>query len=208
LEPGKSDQYQEDADRRDKAIAMDKSWRPQLIKRKPPYSLPEPGSESRTWQKDQARRYGEMQVALGNIEVSPKPETGTSKPCRPKKSHKIQSRPSVNIAGISPAAFQINLRKKENLFFTISFFEIDKELESRQEDEFVPGEQQPGETELQWLARVLPEEFKDFADVFSKEASNVLPPYRPYNHKIQIDDPKGPESLGYSPLRQQSTYEL
>jgi hypothetical protein len=141
LEPGKSDQYQEDADRRDKAIAMDKSWRPQLMKRKPPHSLPEPGSESHTWQKDQARRYGEMQVALGNIEVSPKPETGTSKPYRPKESHKIQSRPSVNITGISPAAFQINLRKKENLFFTTSFFEIDKELESRQEDEFVPGEQ-------------------------------------------------------------------
>jgi hypothetical protein len=82
-----------------------------------------------------------MQVALGNIEVSPKPETGTLKPCRPKESHKIQSRPSVNITGISPAAFQMNLRKKENLFFTTSFFEINKELESRQEDEFVPGEQ-------------------------------------------------------------------
>ena len=80
-------------------------------------------------------------MALGNIEVSPKPETGTLKPCCPKESHKIQSRPSVNIAGISPAAFQINLRKQENFFFTISFFEINKELESRQEDEFVPGEQ-------------------------------------------------------------------
>jgi len=82
-----------------------------------------------------------MQAALGNIEASPKPETGTPKPRRPKESHRCQSRPTVNIAGISPAAFQINLRKKENLFFTISFFEIDKELESRQEDEFVPGEQ-------------------------------------------------------------------
>jgi hypothetical protein len=82
-----------------------------------------------------------MQVALGNIEVSPKPETGTSKPCRPKESHKIQLRPTVNITGISPAAFQMNLRRKENLFFTISFFEIDKEIESQQEDEFIPGEQ-------------------------------------------------------------------
>jgi len=54
----------------------------------------------------------------------------------------------------------------------------------------------------------LPEEFRDFADVFSREASNVLPPHRPYDHKIQINNPKGPESLGYSPLRQQSTHEL
>jgi hypothetical protein len=44
--------------------------------------------------------------------------------------------------------------------------------------------------------------------VFSKEASNTLPPRRFYNHKIQIDGPKGVESLGYSALRHQSTEEL
>jgi hypothetical protein len=48
-------------------------------------------------------------VALGNIEVSPKPETGILKPYYPKESYKIQSRPTVNITGISPVAFQINL---------------------------------------------------------------------------------------------------
>jgi hypothetical protein len=39
-------------------------------------------------------------------------------------------------------------------------------------------DQQPEETELQWLKRVLPKEYQEFADVFSKEASNQLPPYR------------------------------
>jgi hypothetical protein len=48
-------------------------------------------------------------VALGNIEVSLKPEIGILKPYRLKESYKIQLRPSVNITGISPAAFQINL---------------------------------------------------------------------------------------------------
>jgi hypothetical protein len=37
--------------------------------------------------------------------------------------------------------------------------------------------------------------------VFSKEASNILPPRQFYNYKIQIDGPKGVESLGYSALR-------
>jgi hypothetical protein len=50
-----------------------------------------------------------MQVALGNIEVSSKPEIGILKLYYPKESYKIQSRPIVNITGISPAAFQMNL---------------------------------------------------------------------------------------------------
>jgi hypothetical protein len=50
-----------------------------------------------------------MQVALGNIEVSPKSEIGILKPYHLKESYKIQLRPIVNIIGILPAAFQINL---------------------------------------------------------------------------------------------------
>jgi hypothetical protein len=64
-----------------------------------------------------------------------------------------------------------------------------------------PEDQQPGETELEWLQRILPPELREYADVFSKEASNELPPRRFYNHKIQIDDPKEIDTLGYSPLR-------
>jgi len=38
-------------------------------------------------------------------------------------------------------------------------------------------------------------------------ASNKLPPHRPYDHKIQLEDPDT-SRIGYSPLRQQSTQEL
>jgi len=44
--------------------------------------------------------------------------------------------------------------------------------------------------------------------VFSKEASNVLPPLRAYNHKIQLHNPEDIDGLGYSPLRKQSTQQL
>ena len=38
-------------------------------------------------------------------------------------------------------------------------------------------------------------------------ASNILPPHRPYDHKIEIE-PGREDTLGYSLLRQQSTAEL
>ena len=94
------------------------------------------------------------------------------------------------------------MKRADNIVFTTSLYEIDRILEEQlsQEADLAEGDQQPDETELQWLQRVLPKDYKDFADVFSKEASNVLPPHRSYDHKIQIDVPKALESLGYSPL--------
>jgi hypothetical protein len=44
--------------------------------------------------------------------------------------------------------------------------------------------------------------------VFSKEASDILPPSRSYDHKIQIDDSQDVKDLGFSLLYQQSTAEL
>lgn len=123
----------------------------------------------------------------------------------------------IDICGISAAAFKMNLRKEENVFFATSLFEIDRELEAREHRtckaidttlEEDASLQRPNETELQWLERILLEELREYADVFSKEASNVLPPHCLYDYKIQIEGLEGPESLGYSPLRQQSTLEL
>src|SRR6202040_2061596 len=34
----------------------------------------------------------------------------------------------------------------------------------------------------------IPEEYHDFADVFSKVKANKLPPHRPYNLKINIEE--------------------
>jgi len=209
LEPSKaSPQHQKDADRRDKLMAMDESWRPQILKRKTLSSLHEPGLRRSTWKEDQAKQYGRMQAALEEISPFPKPGLRNPTTYQTKQRQERWRKPLIDICGISPAAFKANLKRAENTFFTTSLFEIERELGARKDPEPALSEQQQEETELQWLSRVLPEEFREFADVFSKEASNVLPPHRPYDHKIQIDGPKGPESLGYSPLRQQSTYEL
>jgi hypothetical protein len=106
------------------------------------------------------------------------------------------------------------MKRKENEYFHTSIYDISRELESRNElavadeSELRPQDQQPGETELQRLKRLLPEEFRDYSDVFSKDASNVLPPLRAYNHKIQLQNPEDVDSLGYSPLRKQTTQQL
>ena len=55
---------------------------------------------------------------------------------------------------------------------------------------------------------MLPTELKDYADVFSREVSNILAPHQPYDHKIHLDNSEGPGAIGYSPLRHQSTLKL
>jgi hypothetical protein len=42
--------------------------------------------------------------------------------------------------------------------------------------------------------------------VFSKEAADKLPLHRPYDHQIELEG--SPETLGFCPLRKQSTEEL
>ncbi len=117
---------------------------------------------------------------------------------------------AINIVQIGVAAFCTNLRRKENVLFQASLYNIERKIQYRAESELLlsPDDQQIGETELEQLQQVLLPKLKEYTNVFSKEASNTLPPRRFYDHKIQIDGPKGVESLGYSTLRYQSTKEL
>jgi hypothetical protein len=123
----------------------------------------------------------------------------------------------IDICSISAVAFKANLCKEENVFFVTLLFKIDYELKAHNYETRKPMDtaleedallQHPDETELQWLKRILPEELKEYADVFSKEASNMLLPHRSYDHKIRIDDPDSSESLRYSSLHHQSMHEL
>ena len=49
---------------------------------------------------------------------------------------------------------------------------------------------------MESLHKVVPSEYHDFADVFSKEEAKVMPPHRPYDHPIDLDadttPPHGP----------------
>ena len=106
---------------------------------------------------------------------------------------------NIDIYGISGEAFQTNLHRKENTFFSTSLYKIDQIIEEKERYKELE-EQQESKTKLQWLCYVLPSQYKDYADIFSKEASDKLPPHRPYNHRIQLEDPQ--QMLGYSLLYQ------
>jgi transposase InsO family protein/predicted aspartyl protease len=197
--------HQEDADRRDRNMSID-------LPRKPVTLLRRPASRATpTWKKEQAEQYRKMRNELKGT-PQPKASDGPgSAKRRPITAEEKQSQQPIDICSISAAAFRLNLRKKENVCFATSIFEIDRELEARaptRPDSYSKGARRPEETEVQWLARTLPSEYAEYADVFSREASNVLPPHRAYDHKIHIEDPKGAGALGYSPLRSHSTHEL
>jgi hypothetical protein len=204
LEPAMANpRHQEDADRRDRAMAKEMAATPRTILRRPASSPPS------TWKEEQAEQYRKMREELGGRVLQSK-EAG---PRRPVQENKKPRGPAIDICGITAAAFRVNLRRKENVLFATSMYEIDRELETREpiaseEGEVPAGTRRPDESELQWLKRILPEEFRGHADVFSQEASNELPPHRSYDHTVKIEDPRGPESIGYSPLRQHSTHEL
>jgi hypothetical protein len=83
--------------------------------------------------------------------------------------------------------FYFNLRKKTNELFNTSFYEINRLLENRRNSLF------PIEEEL---AQV-PEAYYNFINVFSKAASDQLPSYRFYDHKIVLEKEN---ILIYSPL--------
>ena len=52
----------------------------------------------------------------------------------------------------------------------------------------------------------VPDQYREFTDVFSKQASDELPPLRPQvDHKIELTSEN---TLGHSPLYRQTTEEL
>lgn len=53
----------------------------------------------------------------------------------------------------------------------------------------------------------IPPEYEDYADVFSKAESDILPPHRLYDHKITLEG-DGEKALKYSPLYKMSLEEL
>jgi hypothetical protein len=53
---------------------------------------------------------------------------------------------------------------------------------------------------------LLLKEYQEYADVFSKAASDELPPHRPYDHFIQLESDAN--CIRYTPLRRMSDEEL
>ena len=89
--------------------------------------------------------------------------------------------PLVNIAQISATGFHFNMHLPDNEVFSTTMYEIDLLIE---EKEALATEDQ--ET-VDLIRTKLPAAYQGFTDVFSKQASDELPPFRPQvDHKIEL----------------------
>jgi transposase InsO family protein len=97
----------------------------------------------------------------------------------------------VDIASIHAVGLHLNMKRPENEIFGTSLYEIDRILGDR----------------CDTIADVpqIPQAYVQFGDMFSKEASDTLPPHRSYDHQIHLDKPN---TLSFSPLYKMTTEEL
>ncbi|KFZ19965.1 hypothetical protein V501_00381, partial [Pseudogymnoascus sp. VKM F-4519 (FW-2642)] len=87
---------------------------------------------------------------------------------QPKQSANL-TLPPVDIAAIGVAGYRRNLQDDQAIAFSTSLYEIDHLIEKQLADQ----------EDDQQVQERLPEAYKDLADVFSKAASDTLPPQRP-----------------------------
>lgn len=122
-----------------------------------------------------------------SVENSEEPEE-SEKPKKTKKKDELE------VAQIGAAPFMTLARNKECEVFAITMRDINQHLEKQKKPLTDPRE-------------ILPPEYHDLLDVFSKKASDELPPHRSYDHRIELEgDPQ--EHLKNAPLYHMSNEEL
>ena len=111
----------------------------------------------------------------------------------------------IDIALIGAAPFHRHIRRKDTEVFTASLHEIDRIIEEKRDAE----RQEEDLEEQQAIQEKLPEQYCEYTDVFSKSASDEMPPHRLNDYRIHLEEGHSPEqSIGYSPLYKQSIEEL
>ena len=100
---------------------------------------------------------------------------------------------TMDIQMIRAAPFSTFVKKANCDVFMTSLHKIKWELKDQQE---------PVETKL-------PAEYQTFANIFSKEVSDCLPPSCTCDHEIKLDpDINVARAVGYGPLYKQTTEQL
>ena len=131
-----------------------------------------------------------------------RPVMANQKLQRETTSHQVAQ---IDIAAIGAAPFQRHLKKKDTEVFIASLSEIDRIIEEKREKD----RQKEDHYEEELVQQLLPKQYQEYADVFSKAASDELPPRRANDYRIELEDGKTAErEVGYSPLYKQTAEEL
>jgi hypothetical protein len=133
--------------------------------------------------------------------------------------------PAIEICSISGAAINTICKKHSDYeLFTVTLQELDSLIDQHRDTQ---SEQQQTETLIAQLRSprsrqaamysllqmgaaaelTIPDKYADYTHVFSKAESDILPPHRPYDHKIHLEA-DGEKALKYSPLYKMSLEEL
>ena len=122
--------------------------------------------------------------------------------------HQVMKSPkhgSINITLIGSAPFEWHMRNKKTEVFITSLYEIDQTIEDKWLEEWQAEEIAEQELIQQWL----PQQYKEYSDVFSKAASDELPPHQSNDYQIHLEDGTHPEqTIRHSPFYKQSQEEL
>ena len=118
--------------------------------------------------------------------------------------------PDLSIHMIGAAPFSTLMKKRENEIFTASLYDIDEVIRTRQSVFLSAASMKDVEKTLKPKihidpAPIVPKEFHDLRDVFSKTEADKLPPHRPYDQKIVLTEGAVPPS---GPLYKMSAPEL
>ncbi len=106
-----------------------------------------------------------------------------------------ESESAIEIHSIAAAPFNTLSRQKDVEIFAVSMKDLEIQLKKQ------------GSSTVTDPKSVVPSEYHDFLDVFSKEKADILPPHRKHDHRIELE--KGHESgHGYAPLYNLSEGEL
>ena len=179
-------EHQRDADRRDRLMAREAVETGYVRPEKP-----RPGGGDRVWTNDEV----EQMLKTKEEQVAARYSRGAG-----------QTRSSLlDIAILGASPLRRLVKKKNSQTFVTSLWEIDRVIEKKRMEE--RHDEEMAEEEL--VRQTLPKCYRGYEDVFSRAASDRLPPHRHNDYIIVLNDGQRPEqTIGYSPLFKHSLQEL
>ncbi|KAL1973423.1 hypothetical protein VTN31DRAFT_6058 [Thermomyces dupontii] len=203
--PAPNPLHQQDADRRDKTLDE------KIAREKEPSSKQRPGppegkftglSVRRTERMDYRDNLAKMERALaGKSPVQP--------PSPPRK--KVRFNPkaltTIDVAFIGAEAYKRHIRSLKSECFSFTLSELDRAIEDKARMRVTGADP---EDEEQLIDEKLPACYREYRDVFSKKASDQLPPHRrDVDYRIELEPGADPvKDIGHAPLYKMSLEEL
>lgn len=197
--------HQEDAERRDRALNEE------ITCERKPCSMQQPGRSKgkstglhvrRTERMDCRDNLAKMKRALAG-----EPPARPLSPPRKKVRFDPKILTTIDVAFIGAEAYKRHIRSPKSECFVITLNELDQAIKDKAQMRVAGADL---EDEGQLIEEKLPECYKEYRDVFSKEASDQLPPARKdVDYRIELEPGVDPaKDIGHAPLYKMSLEEL